>query len=55
MLEVSAHIAAASASMLTLLWRLTTETKRFKLEWWMFLLGHLVNVGFQLGLGIGRM
>lgn len=55
MIEVSAHVAGALASMVTLVWRLTTDTKRYEPEWWMFVVGHIVNVALQLIAGIERL
>lgn len=50
MLEVSAHLAAAAASLVTVGWRLSTETKKYEREWWMFMAGQMANVGFQLAM-----
>lgn len=54
MLEVSAHLAAALASLVTLVWRLRTDTKRYEVEWYVFVLGHLINVGFQLVIAVRK-
>lgn len=55
MIEVSAHVAGGLASMVTLVWRLRTDTKRYEPEWWMFVAGHLANVTIQLIAGIERL
>lgn len=54
MLEISGNLAAATASLVTLVWRLRTDTKRYETEWWMFVLGHLANILVQLAIAVGR-
>lgn len=55
MFEATTHAAAALASLVTLVWRLRTDTKRYEPEWWTFVLGHLINVALQLVVGVGKL
>lgn len=55
MIEVLAHFAGGLASLLTVGWRLATETKKFDREWWWFVLGHGTNVTIQVVAGLVRL
>lgn len=39
-----AHSGAIAASLMTAVWRLRTDTKRYHPEWWGFLAAHAFNV-----------
>jgi hypothetical protein len=43
-MNTAAHLFAAAAGLFVMRWRMKTETKKFDLDWWLFMIFQAANV-----------